>query len=66
MGCKVMSEIKTPLENYVIRALRLFMVGKGTEEYQRAIHLILDGVVDDVDDDEYETGKGIIAKWCGV
>ena len=56
MGCKVMSEIKTPLENYVIRALRLFMVGKGTEEYQRAIHLILDGVVDDVDDDEYETG----------
>ena len=58
-----MNEIKTPLENYILRALRLYMVGKGTTEYQSAIHLILDGVVDD---DEYETGKAIIAKWCGV
>jgi len=63
VGYKVMNEIKTPLENYVLRALRLFMVGKSTTEYQSAIHLILDDVVDD---DEYETGKAIIAKWCGV
>jgi len=49
-----MSGIKTPLENYVIRALKVFMVGKGVDEYQRAIRLILDGVVDI---DEYEIGK---------
>ena len=63
MGYKVMNEIKTPLEKYILRSLKLYMVGKGTTEYQSAIHLILDGVVDD---DEYETGKKIIARWCGV